>query len=93
MLPAQLPGREVRITEPPHVDVDTLTDALARAVGLRGRRPYALYGHSMGARLAFEVIVNLRRRGLPLPVGLFVGGSRPPHRDVPLASIARLPYE
>lgn len=93
VLPAQLPGREVRITEPPHVDVDTLTDALARAVGLRGRRPYALYGHSMGARLAFEVIVNLRRRGLPLPVGLFVGGSRPPHRDVPLARIARLPDE
>src|SRR5262249_11628848 len=50
-VPVQLRGRETRVDEPPHIDVADLARAIAaRAAG----RPYALFGHSMGARLAFE---------------------------------------
>ncbi|WP_326820146.1 alpha/beta fold hydrolase [Streptosporangium sp. NBC_01756] len=74
----QLPGRENRIVEPAEIDLTELAAALAEAVAADGR-PYALYGHSLGARLAFEVIRRLRRTGAPLPVRLYVGAARAPH--------------
>jgi surfactin synthase thioesterase subunit len=69
-----LPGRERRWAEPPCVD----PVAVAAAVATRVDRPYALFGHSMGARLAFEVIRELRRAGGALPVRLFVSGCPAP---------------
>ncbi|MEU8110365.1 thioesterase domain-containing protein [Nonomuraea muscovyensis] len=87
--PLQLPGRENRITEPPAFTIGGITDEIAPATG----EPYALYGHSMGARIAFEVTRELRRRGLPPPARLYVGGAHPPHRKVPLAATADLPDE
>ncbi|GAA4103336.1 thioesterase [Nonomuraea soli] len=87
VVPLQLPGRENRIAEPPVFSVEDIADEIAPATG----EPYALYGHSMGARVAFEVVRELRRRGLPLPVRLYVGGAHPPHARVPLAAIVDLP--
>lgn len=83
----QLPGRENRYSEPPRIDPDNL----ARTIAQRADRPYALYGHSMGARLAYEVIRALRRHGAPLPDRLYVGGCHPPHCQDPLVRIAHLP--
>ena len=37
---------------------------------------YALFGHSMGAWIAWEVLQELSRRGLPMPLRLFVSGNR-----------------
>jgi surfactin synthase thioesterase subunit len=69
-----LPGRERRWAEPPEIDpVQTAAAVLARA-----DRPYALFGHSMGARLAFEVARELRRNGNVLPMRLLVSGCLPP---------------
>jgi len=61
---------------------------VTRAIAGAARPPYALYGHSMGARLAFEVARELRRLGAPPPVRLFVGAARPPHLREPLARYA-----
>jgi surfactin synthase thioesterase subunit/phosphopantetheinyl transferase len=61
---------------------------VTRAISGVAGRPYALYGHSMGARLAFEVVRELRRSDAPPPVRLFVGASRPPHLREPLATFA-----
>ncbi|MDP9864552.1 MULTISPECIES: thioesterase II family protein [Streptosporangium] len=74
----QLPGRENRIVEPPEIDLAELADAVADAV-TADSRPYALYGHSLGARLAFEVTRRLDRADAPLPVRLYVGAARAPH--------------
>lgn len=52
--------------------------------------PYAIYGHSMGARLGFEVVRELRRRGAPLPRRLYVGGAHPPDLREPIARVAHL---
>ncbi|MGY0003842.1 thioesterase domain-containing protein [Micromonospora sp. I033] len=79
VLPVQLPGRENRINEDPRFDVAEVADAVAA----RADRPYALYGHSMGGRLGFEVVRELRRTGRPLPLRLYVGGARAPHVTAP----------
>src|SRR5215470_7371202 len=42
-------------------------------------RPFAFFGHSMGARIAFEVARHLRSLGLPQPLHLFISGCRAPH--------------
>jgi surfactin synthase thioesterase subunit/phosphopantetheinyl transferase len=72
--PVVLPGREGRIAEPPGFEVAELARVLAAAAD----RPYAIYGHSMGGRLGFEVARELRRAGGPLPLRLYLGGCRPP---------------
>jgi surfactin synthase thioesterase subunit len=46
---------------------------------LTTRRPYAVYGHSLGALVAFELLREIRRRGQPGPVHLFVSGCVAPH--------------
>ncbi|MEU1607982.1 thioesterase II family protein [Micromonospora matsumotoense] len=75
VLPVQLPGRENRIGEDP-----TFTVAeVAAVVADRADRPYAIYGHSMGGRVGFEVVRELRRTGRELPLRLYVGGARAPH--------------
>jgi surfactin synthase thioesterase subunit len=69
-----LPGRERRYDEPAVI----VPRLIAKAVAERIDRPYALFGHSMGARLAFEVVRELTAAGEPLPCHLFVSGSPPP---------------
>lgn len=74
----QYPGREDRFGEPL---VDDLTTVVERVVTemepLTGGR-YALFGHSMGAAIAYEVAARLQRLGLPAPVHLVVSGRQPP---------------
>ncbi|RKH58573.1 thioesterase II family protein [Corallococcus llansteffanensis] len=77
--PLQLPGRESRLNEPPLRDLRPLVEALADAVARHADRPFALFGHSMGALLAFELSRALRSRGLSGPVHLFVASYRAPH--------------
>ncbi|EIE99146.1 thioesterase II family protein [Saccharomonospora glauca] len=75
----QLPGRENRMFEPPHERMDTLVPALADNLGplLEGR--YALFGHSMGALVAFELsrYLDESRR----PDVLVVSGHHAPHLE------------
>jgi medium-chain acyl-[acyl-carrier-protein] hydrolase len=79
--PVVLPGRESRLSEAPLRDMDALVTAMLPAVAALTDRPYALFGHSMGAWVAFELARALRRRGCPAPVRLFASGRRAP--DVP----------
>ena len=84
-----LPGRERRTAEEPAID----PVCIAEAIAARADRPYALFGHSMGAALAFEVVRELRRAGGTLPSRLFVGGCRPPdrsHGDTVFGGLSRL---
>ncbi|MGK5631539.1 thioesterase II family protein [Streptomyces sp. URMC 123] len=80
VLPVALPGRGPRLREAPYTDIRALTDALADALtAQRLTADYALFGHSMGALLAYEVACELRRRGEPGPRHLFVSASKAPH--------------
>jgi medium-chain acyl-[acyl-carrier-protein] hydrolase len=79
----QLPGRENRLLEPARTEIAELLPDLADAVRGQADRPFAFFGHSMGALIAYELARFLRNRELPVPIHLFASGNRPPH----------LPYE
>ncbi len=78
VLPVQLPGRENRMAEPPITRLRLLVALLAQALRPHLTEPYAFFGHSMGALLAFELTRHLRRQRVPLPVHLFLSGRRAP---------------
>jgi medium-chain acyl-[acyl-carrier-protein] hydrolase len=73
-----LPGRDARRREPPHARLSTLVPALAEALAGELARPFALFGHSMGACVAFGLARELRRRGARQPALLIVSGRRAP---------------
>ena len=75
---AQLPGRGTRLFETPLRNLDELVAQLTSAIAEHTDRPYALFGHSLGALLAFEVARALRRDGLPEPCSLWVAGAEGP---------------
>jgi medium-chain acyl-[acyl-carrier-protein] hydrolase len=63
VFPVELPGRGVRLAEPPALDMATLCDGLIPAIEpLLDGTPLALFGHSMGARIAFELAHRLDGR-------------------------------
>jgi medium-chain acyl-[acyl-carrier-protein] hydrolase len=81
----QLPGRGNRLREPPFTDLHTLVRALAEALLSYLDKPFAFFGHSMGALIGFELAQRLRERASPGPIQLFVSGHRAPQleRDGP----------
>lgn len=76
--PIQLPGRESRLGEPPFTRLVPLVQALAQAIRPHLDKPFAFFGHSMGATISFELARQLRRQNDPCPVHLFVSGSHAP---------------
>ncbi|GAA5040053.1 pyochelin biosynthetic protein PchC [Thermocatellispora tengchongensis] len=77
LLAVQYPGREDRFPDPLVDDMDELAGAVAAA--LRGAldRPYMVFGHSMGAAVAYETVHLLRPHE---PAALFVSGRPAPDR-------------
>jgi len=78
--PIQLPGRENRFSEPAITNAQQLAQQLANQLQMYANKPFAIYGHSMGALLTFELTRVLQRQGLPMPEALFLGAHRAPHR-------------
>ncbi|MET9819700.1 alpha/beta fold hydrolase [Streptomyces sp. NPDC006355] len=73
----QYPGRHERHSHPLVPDIGTLADRIADALMSCTDRPYALFGHSMGAIVGFEVARRMEDAGRG-PVELFASGSRAP---------------
>jgi surfactin synthase thioesterase subunit len=76
--PVELPGRGVRAGEPLSTDPVRLAASLAGEVEGQIDRPYALFGHSLGGLLAFELAHALLERGAAPPLVLFASGSEAP---------------
>ena len=82
VLPVQPPGREARLREEPHLRMETLAAELADVILAEADdEPFAVYGHSLGALIAFEAVREIRRRGGPDPVRLVVSGCSAPHLE------------
>ncbi|MGF6884505.1 surfactin synthase thioesterase subunit [Nocardia sp. GAS34] len=85
---AQYPGRQDRLGDPMIPDIGALADRIADALS-PGAPRLALFGHSMGATVAFEVARRLEAKGQS-PIRLFVSGRAAP--DVPYShSVSRAP--
>jgi medium-chain acyl-[acyl-carrier-protein] hydrolase len=87
----QLPGRETRIKEQAYSAVRPLVDALAPALIPVLDRPFAVFGHSMGALVAFELVRKLRRDYNLLPERLFVSARIAPSVSLKHAPLNNLP--
>ncbi|GLZ41074.1 alpha/beta fold hydrolase [Actinokineospora sp. NBRC 105648] len=86
VLPLQLPGRERRVDEEPHRDVHAAVDGLRAdlVAALDPGTPVALFGHSLGAVLAYELAHRLVDGQAVEVVRLFASGSpepRAPRRE------------
>jgi len=92
VLAVQAPGREGRLREQPFTTMDALVAAVHEALSPRiDDRPFALFGHSLGALVAWELTRSLVLAGGPLPVHLFVGGARAPLCLPPAKTLYDLP--
>jgi pyochelin biosynthetic protein PchC len=76
----QYPGRQERRKEPCVENISDLADSIFDALSCATDRPYAFFGHSMGAVVAYEVARRLQRAGRRGPRWLFVSGRRAPSR-------------
>jgi medium-chain acyl-[acyl-carrier-protein] hydrolase len=75
---ARLPGRDSRLREKPLRSVFEVVVPLVAAMAEIIDRPYLLYGHSLGAILAFEAARELRRKGVRQPEHLIVSAGPAP---------------
>jgi medium-chain acyl-[acyl-carrier-protein] hydrolase len=87
----ELPGRGKRIWEAPFTQALPLVQAIAHALLPYLDKPFAFFGHSMGALVSFEVARLLRREYGIAPVHLFVSGRSAPQLPAKEPPIHALP--
>lgn len=88
--PIQLPGRGTRLLEPLVTQLSPLIQALAQALLPLLDKPFAFFGHSLGALVSFELTRQLRRQYGMQPVRLFVSAGRAPQlppRGLPIHTL------
>jgi surfactin synthase thioesterase subunit len=76
--PVEWPGRGARMDEPLATNPRALASQLAVELRAQLDAPYALFGHSLGALIAFELAHSLIDRGAPAPAILFASGAEAP---------------
>jgi surfactin synthase thioesterase subunit/malonyl CoA-acyl carrier protein transacylase/acyl carrier protein len=76
--PIQLPGREDRLGETLFTRMAPLCQTLVKILQPYLDKPFAIFGHSLGALISFELTRELRRQGLPLPMHVLVSAHPAP---------------
>jgi medium-chain acyl-[acyl-carrier-protein] hydrolase len=89
--PVQLPGRGSRLRDTPFTRMDLLAKTFLREMRSYLDKPFAFFGHSMGAIISFEIARLLRREDGALPVHLFVSGRSAPQLSEPKVPTYNLP--
>ena len=88
--PVEFPGRGTRLLETPFIELSLLVQTLALALVPLLDKPFAFFGHSLGALVGFELARQLRRQSGVQPVRLFVSADRAPQipqRDRPIHAL------
>lgn len=86
----QLPGRASRYGETPYTDMAPLAAELAAQITRHADLPFAFFGHSLGALLAFETARRLHAAGGPLPERLIASGCEAPPCRSPSRGLHRM---
>lgn len=81
VVPVELPGRGWRMAEPPALTMPDLLDRIEREVRPEPGHPFAVFGHSLGAIIAFELAARLEGRGQGPSLVFASGTSAPGSRD------------
>ena len=89
----QLPGRGARIYERHYRRISVLVPAIADAIFPLCDRPFAFFGHSLGALIGYEVARYLRREAGREPALLIASGRRAPQIPNDEAPIYALPHD
>lgn len=93
ILVAQLPARETRLRELPFDSIWDMADWLLPEVIAGSDLPYALFGHSMGGLVAYELAVALERMNERPPSTVFISARRAPDERLDEPPIADLPND
>ncbi len=89
--PVQLPGRGSRLREAPFTRLSPLVQAIAQALLPHLDKPFAFFGHCVGALVSFELARQLRRQYGLSPAHFFVSGCGTPQIPDPNPLIHALP--
>jgi pyochelin biosynthetic protein PchC len=81
LVAVQYPGRQDRFGEPCVERMADMADAVTAALLPLSDRPMALFGHSMGATIAYEVALRLEGRHQVALRHLFVSAQAAPERQ------------
>lgn len=80
VVPLELPGRGKRFSSKLCGSMpELIEDLYAHVKDQIDEQPYAIYGHSLGGLVAYELSVKLMEQGHRLPMHLFLSGCNPPH--------------
>jgi medium-chain acyl-[acyl-carrier-protein] hydrolase len=71
-------GHGRRMREAPHRCIDAYAREVADAIEARQEHGFALFGHSLGGLVAFEVARELRRRGAVAPRAILIAATSAP---------------
>lgn len=89
IVPIELPGRGMRVNETLASDMESLATELAEVISLINDKPFILFGHSMGGRIAYYLYHKLVAMGAPIPDRLALSACNPPQ----ISSPANKPWE
>jgi len=78
------PGRGSRLREPLCKTIEEMVDDVKKLVAkaIDKDEEYAVYGHSMGALLVYELLHDFLATGFQMPVHVFLSGRNAPHKLV-----------
>lgn len=80
VVPLELAGHGRRMSEPFCESIEAaVANFLATIMPTIREAPYALYGHSMGTIIVYELIKAIADAKLPAPRAVFFSGRNPPH--------------
>jgi len=91
LITVEIPGRGARITEPLRKRIDAIVPDIATALLAELDKPFAVFGHSMGTLLGFELNHYLEKHYHLQPAHLFFSGRGAPHlpnREAPIHQLA-----
>jgi medium-chain acyl-[acyl-carrier-protein] hydrolase len=78
LVAVQLPGREHRFNDAYITSMDALINELFQSIRAEFKRPYILYGHSMGAVIAYEMVRKISDAIEPPPLFFIPTGRMAP---------------
>jgi surfactin synthase thioesterase subunit len=75
----ELAARGRRMREPNYNTIDDAVEDVFNIIKNElSQGPYALFGHSMGSMIAFELAYKIKKNNLPMPIHIFFSGRAAP---------------